>query len=648
LNGPLDGRAYSKVYKRAYKVTSVAPQIQDVGYFVHYGSDTLFLTDGFGACFVSDFMPLSSILGITDHLWEHHLSNVHFTPPPANSKWSGDTDWSRYGSPLSGLATIGRQDIDPSVIFREKDVNHTRYVGVVGDKDPTYFFSPWESHGVGYFGSFQRLKRDYIRNVAQATGVNSLGFLTFGIGLNNPSVRSDMYADAYDMTMHDYNIASNSGVPVRTEGQWTFRYSDFDNHSFRNGNHCHIDISYRYQMTWAEWAFGDDRWSAFYRVHLILDTFFGNSFGNLPAFQQNVIPDDIFTMINSSVVSLDGIQGTGWNYGYDIGAGINFDTILPPEFYSDSYQIDAEGLGKFLDYRKNGTNNPLAKSSEADNLVDGNMFDLRPSSFLAASDAFDKYLTVLQGSNLQTLVKLPGILELLPDLGPLMETLAKASRGDVSAVKDLIDLLTKLILQYQFTVRPLQKLADQISDKDISSMLQALTHSRTAVIYGGFHYTFTDNENFFHDGSLVLDTQAKVKVHFDISTSMALMLSANSLGILPTLSRLWSLVPFSFVIDWFTNMSKRLHLVDNQITFATFGISWCLYSYKLTYYPSPEALSTFGLKSYLDDKPFGISVYRRELSRLMPRLRDSKFDFLRPTSRPDSLTVGALIWQLFS
>jgi hypothetical protein len=225
--------------------------------------------------------------------------------------------------------------------------------------------------------------------------------------------------------------------------------------------------------------------------------------------------------------------------------------------------------------------------------------------------------------------------------------LEKLSRGDLSVLKDLIDYVTGEILRYRFAQAPLKRAIDEIVGSNVPAFLKSLGKTDTYIIYGNFEYEIPHAQNPYNDGVLKLVTRSKISISQDLSTMMESILMANSVGLLPTFSRIWEIIPFSFVIDWFTGMNKRLKLVDTQLAYMAFRTNWCLHSYRLSYYPSSEALSDFGLENVDDAKPFSLSVYRREKSAYMPRLRDSRFDFLA-TSGPNPLTAGALAWQLFT
>jgi len=274
--------------------------------------------------------------------------------------------------------------------------------------------------------------------------------------------------------------------------------------------------------------------------------------------------------------------------------------------------------------------------------------DFRPASFIASADALNSNIETLKANNIQNLLHLPGILELIPDIGALIPLITKIIKGDASALKLFVDILTKEILRFRFGTRPIShdfsEAQKALAKRDVAQLLT----SKSATVYGSFEWEFPSHQNPWNDGRLVLVVRSKLRLRSDTSTLMAGLLTTNSLGLLPTLSRIWENLPFSFVIDWFVAMNKRLKLADSQLLFGVFALLWGIYSYSLIWYPSEDFLSQWKLTSSNPDEPFGIVAYRREFSCRTPRLRDSRFDFLAPSHGPDPVTVGALIWQLFS
>jgi hypothetical protein len=272
------------------------------------------------------------------------------------------------------------------------------------------------------------------------------------------------------------------------------------------------------------------------------------------------------------------------------------------------------------------------------------MDDVRPSSFLSASDALDKHLETLSTNHIQTLEHLKDVLGLLPDLVELPRMIHKIAQGDFTVLKDLIDYISDAILRYRFSQRPTYKAIEEIVGTDPLRFLDTLGKSASYTIYGENTFIFPDEQNPYRDGKLVLVTRSKVRITQDLSTLVGSILFANSVGLLPTLSRIWEIIPFSFVVDWFTSMNKRLKLLDTQLAYMAFRTDWCCHSYTLSYYPSDESLQDYGLVTYPEKNRFSVTAYEREKSVYMPRLRTSPYDFVG-NRKLNALTVGAFAWQ---
>jgi hypothetical protein len=273
--------------------------------------------------------------------------------------------------------------------------------------------------------------------------------------------------------------------------------------------------------------------------------------------------------------------------------------------------------------------------------------NIRPSSFLAASSALETNLEILSANHIENLSQLKSLLDLLPDLGSLPKLAAKAINGDPSAIIDLTDYVTDAVLRARFAQNPTSSdIEEVLIAGDIRKRILDLTTSKRLTVYGKFSWEIPAGLNYVGSGQLTLETRSKIRLVTDFSSLMASLLTMNSVGLLPTLSRVWETLPFTFVVDWFTNMSERIKLVDNQALFFAIRSSWTVYSYKLSYYPTPLELAEYGLEvPPSSSEPFSISAYYREFTRTAPRLRDSKYDFLAVNSTPNLVTVASLMWQ---
>jgi hypothetical protein len=116
-----------------------------------------------------------------------------------------------------------------------------------------------------------------------------------------------------------------------------------------------------------------------------------------------------------------------------------------------------------------------------------------------------------------------------------------------------------------------------------------------------------------------------------------MMLALDSNGLLPLPSRLWDLIPFSFVADWFTGMSDRLRSAEIYAFSNFFTFDYLIHSY----WVMQDNSASFPLLTAVT--PVTSSWYRRELSRIIPRPQDSPFNFDSQPVRVNYLTAGSLI-----
>lgn len=625
-----------------------------------YGADVFFFSgEGFYTpAFLSDPMRCIDVVSCSNDGEDSIAKEIDYrTVKPVNHDWDPAEDWRRYGS-LFGIASRLSGPIDPVAHLREKEVSHPSYIGVVED------LTDFEYHEVlngthmqwGNAIEIPLYSPTYIptnRHHLRATGFSDNGFLSFTEGepIGSPLVHS-FGGDAWDVAVL---LCDHLSVPGNeafwTSGYWKFTVRDFTGTYRKTYNRWHLECDYEYEMRFGVGPFV----TAKFRTTAKHDIGYRPALGSNNPFESNRIPESVFfATSNSSVEKLsvdwptdliDHVEvvdapGPSLKWGESYG-------YATTQLYTRPYQSEGYLQDKFTVYRKFDSSDPKRRHELMSQRVIERMPAIRPSSFYSASAALEEFVGVIKANHVENLSQLSGLLKLLPDLAPLARIAAKAVKGDPSAIKDLIDVITDAILAFRFAVAPTGGDAAELARADIQKELDKLLRPQTTTIYGKFEWEFPDEHNFTadFDGQLVLETRSKVRVHLDMSTLLVNLLTANSVGLLPTLSRVWESLPFTFVVDWFTNMDDRLAAVDNQLLWAVIRTDWCLHSYSVIYYPSPAELALYGLKTVEGDDRFGIKMYLREFTRCTPVLRDSKYDFLSPTNGPDPVTVGSLVWQ---
>lgn len=656
-----DGRSYCRVGVRFYKTNTNLEHVIPSDYIHHvpYVGDDVFLANfSAGPGLVSGYIPTADVLGIPKSDFEHRFDVPFVVQKPHVMRYDGRVDYRRYYHPGSSFFT-GFPD---KTFEHENEVDHVAYRGDVRDLHPeSYLFSFFQSGsyptnvitdarsglipfvGLNWTDEFgskgcSRIGTDSVGN----------GIFEFGFGFSRYNARPTFLIQQQLSAWDSWMLAN--GVVARYLGydQLWGVYENWVNHSDcpYGANRGTIDIAYDYSVSWDYFQLHGTRSKKTFRVHLVADYEFGASYGtNLPSDSHTPVLGVVNLNVRNDVrfISADSYYGSD---GYVHSGFIPEFGVDDISFAGSLVQEESTGVPNFVSYRFFDKTYLNRRTDLFFRSVDNVMGDLIPSSFLSSSDALNKHLEALTANHVQTLSQLDGVLGLLPDIAELPSLVNKIAKGDLSAIRDLIDYITDAILRYRFAQKPNARNLEEILGTDINGFLDRLARSTSSTIYGKFVWTFPDEQNFMGDGKLVLETRSKVRITADASTLVESCLLANAVGLLPTLSRVWETLPFTFVVDWFIAMNKRLKLIDTQLAYMAFRTDWCLHSYKVVYYPSQLALEAYHLESFNTEKPFGISVYRRQKSVYMPRLTNSRYDFVT-ASGANVITAGALAFQLF-
>lgn len=96
----------------------------------------------------------------------------------------------------------------------------------------------------------------------------------------------------------------------------------------------------------------------------------------------------------------------------------------------------------------------------------------------------------------------------------------------------------------------------------------------------------TANETLTIDGiSVETTTRINRRIHLAINTEDtgldALVERVRKLGVFPSLTNLWDLVPYSFVLDWFVDIGSVLERIDTRHQLFNLDIKYCIQSQKV-------------------------------------------------------------------
>lgn len=266
--------------------------------------------------------------------------------------------------------------------------------------------------------------------------------------------------------------------------------------------------------------------------------------------------------------------------------------------------------------------------------------DIRSTSLYSSADAITQL--DIDSNFFESVPQLPALLSVVGLGMKTWSDLRKFLRGDFSVLSSLCHDISAAVLAYQYGVVPAKSDVENLASlirKDLNGAIGKLQ-----VVRGSFDYTF-DREyaSYVGEGSLTLKTRSKIVLN-GLSPLPELLIGAGSVGFKPTLANLWDLVPFSFVADWFFNLSDRYADIDSAVLLHLVGPSYYVHSYKVVYTPSLDELTWAGLGI---QSQIRAARFIRDVSRITPVPRETKIDFRAPPSLQKRLvSIGALLGVL--
>jgi hypothetical protein len=224
--------------------------------------------------------------------------------------------------------------------------------------------------------------------------------------------------------------------------------------------------------------------------------------------------------------------------------------------------------------------------------VDREFHDISPSSVFSSVAAFKKAEGSLGVNILQDLQKLPNIASTLPQIGKAVDILGRLLRRDLrfSTLKEILDLATSTQLQGAFEWRPYLVLLTEYIPKLVATMSSLGIPAKRLSAYGSFSFT---GYNILGREEVHLLTRTKIVMDGSFSGLLSAITGLDALGIIPKPSNLWSLLPFTFVVDWFSGVNRALQLIEYSSLLCTIP-AYYVHTYLLSSPLSPTELDSIG------------------------------------------------------
>ena len=269
--------------------------------------------------------------------------------------------------------------------------------------------------------------------------------------------------------------------------------------------------------------------------------------------------------------------------------------------------------------------------------------DFTPAATFSTVDAFKKAEGYLGTNVLQNLAKLPNIVAALPKIREAVDILGHIAKRDLSlsTLKEILDLATSTHLQANFEWRPYLSIVTTYLPQMISTFQSLGIPTGTVTSHGSFRFHL-----FNEVGRQEITLLARTKIVMDASPSglVSAALGIDALGLLPKASNLWDLIPFTFVVNWFTGIGESIRRAEFLAFLSTIP-AYFVHSYTLSSPLSADELDLLGASSS-SSEPASLKLYYRDVSLFSPPIRDSRFGFGLPTGLPPVGLLGSLLYQL--
>lgn len=600
------------------------------------------------------YLPVEDVISVF-HSQGPDVETIVRGAKPRPSRYDASVDRQRYGSILDSLAAGVRllNGNKPFSVFdpvNQHQVTHAQYDGVITPRfvDDPLFVPDEQTIAQSLLWQFYTRGYNTINFVAGVTGTADLSGTVFDT-LVLPTLPVAHNMDL--LTVLKWLVESggyNSGVVSNGYGTYLGEVAN---------PHLSYDAStivFDYISSWT--SFAPANYSTTWRVTVTWrwrSTFIAPTspivMGDLYGWD-GLNPTSSVSMTvrreHISSVGVDTLAGWGYPDGTiltsSLESGGPYGNFLGLSRVVRDVGISVPKLTQFVSY------GPLNRFHS---LVFDEAASIRNSSFQSSADCLDSLTGYVDNNVLQTLQKVTQLGALMPEFQDALRAILKLKNGDlVGSFASLVDFVTSLRLTASFVWRPQVEFVHetlQLMIKVIEVAIAASPGSHDLIARGVFRYSFPVGEFSREESTLI--TRTRLVVRYDPTSTLARILDVRALGILPTPSSIWDLIPFTFVVGWVTGLSQRMRAVENLSLLSLMGPRCFTHSYLVESLLTDKELERFGLArdASLEVDPPRLKVFVREVSAHIPAPHDGKYDFPFPSHPPDLSVVGSLFWQVF-
>ena len=259
-----------------------------------------------------------------------------------------------------------------------------------------------------------------------------------------------------------------------------------------------------------------------------------------------------------------------------------------------------------------------------------------PYAYVSSTQAMDDMDRVLESNYLEFMSDIRD-LQSLNAFDHFFEFLLKlVKKKGIGVIFHTIDFLASSVLLYEFGLRPTITDVREVARRWDEILRSFRAKHGESTIYSKVTRTLPIGSA---EATVVLRSKIRLKIAPEHMLSSLRVLRAT--GLTPSLSNLWDLLPFSFVLDWFVNIGALLNTAGNGAHLLFAEIPRYVHSYTLYINRVSECYPSF--TGTLSSK-----VYIREISIYFPMPNDYVLENELYQIRLPMLIGGSLVWVLIN
>jgi hypothetical protein len=201
-----------------------------------------------------------------------------------------------------------------------------------------------------------------------------------------------------------------------------------------------------------------------------------------------------------------------------------------------------------------------------------------PANFFSSVEAINNGFQLLGSNHIETLLEIRSL------FNPV--ALAKAAfaiyrRGFREGIFDeILNVISSAQLCWSFGLAPNLREASKIAQKGAALRHRVLSGDvfSPQTAYGSVVYPIGSLDGFQDFPNSTVVGRSKVRLGFNRDGYLPYLLTAEAVGLLPRLSRLWEVIPFSFLVDKVSNTSLSLDVIDISLLREVLDIEFSTHS----------------------------------------------------------------------